>query len=297
MNNFKPMLAGRALDAELLRYPVLVSPKLDGVRAVIRDGRVLSRNLLEIPNQGVQEIFGDPRFDGFDGELIVGSPTAGDAFRKTSSVVMSDAQTFHSITFHVFDDFTIDGPFATRFDNLRKRIRKSTKIFQVVPHERAINHHAIDVYESLWVGEGYEGLMIRDPIGGYKYGRSTTKEGALLKLKRFDDMEAEIIGFKELMHNENDGRTGGLAKRRSSKKDGKVGGGVLGAFTVRGLTGPYRGVVFDVGTGYSAADRELFWRLRERLLGEILRCRYFPGGSKDRPRFPVFQGFRSKLDL
>lgn len=299
-DNFKPMLAGKAPALEDLRYPVLSSPKLDGVRAIIRSGRVLSRNLLEIPCPTVQELFGDPRFNGFDGELIVGPPSAPDAFRRTSSIVMRhDAvdTRLAPIAFHVFDDWSHDGTFDERFESITKRIRKSAKIFSVVPHSRLANKHMVQIMEELYLADGYEGLMLRDPQGAYKFGRSTTKEGGLLKLKRFEDMEAEIIGFKELQHNENDDRTGGLAKRRSTKQAGKRGGQVLGAFEVRGVSGPFRGVEFDVGTGLSANDRDAFWELRERLLGQFLRCRYFPLGSKDKPRFPVFQGFRDKIDM
>lgn len=298
--NFKPMLAGKAPALADLRYPVFTSPKLDGVRAIIRDGRVLSRNLLEIPCPTVQELFGDSRFNGFDGELIVGPPVAKDAFRRTSSIVMShDAvdTRLASIVFHVFDDWSHDGTFDERYDSIRKRISKSSKIFSVVPHARLANVHMVQTMEELYVGDGYEGLMIRDPQGAYKFGRSTTKEGGLLKLKRFEDMEAEVIGFKELKHNDNEDRTGGLAQRRSSKKEGKRGGQVLGAFQVRGLSGPFQSVEFDVGTGLSHDDRVAFWEAQGGLLGKILKCRYFPLGSKDKPRFPVFLGFRHKADM
>ena len=41
---YKPMLACKA-DLSKLVYPVLVSPKLDGVRATVQGGVVLSRTL------------------------------------------------------------------------------------------------------------------------------------------------------------------------------------------------------------------------------------------------------------
>ena len=47
MSTFKPMLSGKA-DLAALQFPLLASRKLDGIRAVIRDGRVLSRTLKEI---------------------------------------------------------------------------------------------------------------------------------------------------------------------------------------------------------------------------------------------------------
>lgn len=292
--DFKPMLAGKApQDVRALRYPALVSPKLDGVRAVIRDGRVLSRNLLELPCQSVQELFGDTRFDGFDGELIVGDPTASDAFRKTTSVVMSDAQTREPIVFHVFDDFSHNGGFDLRFKQLKARVLRASRTIKVVPHFLAVNHHALQLFEEEFIKSGYEGLMIRDKLGAYKHGRSTTREGGLLKLKRFEDDEAVILECKELQRNVNADRTGGLAQRRSSKRAGRVGGATLGAFHVQNA----QGITFDVGTGFSASERARFWDARERLRGKIIKYRYFPTGSKEKPRFPTFQGFRHILDL
>jgi len=88
MSQFKPMLAGTA-DLEKLRLPLLGSPKLDGIRAIVIDGVVVSRNLKPIPNRRIQAIFGKNFLNGLDGELIVGDPTAKDAFRQTSSGVMS----------------------------------------------------------------------------------------------------------------------------------------------------------------------------------------------------------------
>jgi len=62
---FKPMLSGK-LDKLLagVRYPALVSPKLDGVRCVIIDGVAMSRTLKSIPNKFVQECFGIAKLNG-----------------------------------------------------------------------------------------------------------------------------------------------------------------------------------------------------------------------------------------
>lgn len=72
-NIFRPMLATDA-DLGKLRFPLLASAKLDGVRAVVRDGVVYSRSNKPIPNAYVQQKFS--RFEHFDGELIVGDPTS-----------------------------------------------------------------------------------------------------------------------------------------------------------------------------------------------------------------------------
>ena len=70
----KPMLAAKT-DGKGLSYPLLASPKLDEVRALIINGVVMSRSFKPIPNAHVQELFGRPEYNGLDGELIVGSPT------------------------------------------------------------------------------------------------------------------------------------------------------------------------------------------------------------------------------
>src|SRR3954463_13358332 len=87
VNITEPMLAGK-VDLKKLRFPVLTSPKLDGVRCIIQGGVALARSLKPIPNVNVQKALkGLP--DGIDGELIMGEPTARDAegrsiaFRRT----------------------------------------------------------------------------------------------------------------------------------------------------------------------------------------------------------------------
>lgn len=81
---FRPMLACDA-DLEKLRFPLLASAKLDGVRAIVRGGVVFSRSNKPIPNQFVQDKF--KHLEHYDGELIYGDPTAKDCYRRTVSAV------------------------------------------------------------------------------------------------------------------------------------------------------------------------------------------------------------------
>ena len=46
----KPMLAGKVKDLDKIDYPVYATPKLDGIRAVMIDGKLVSRNFKAIPN-------------------------------------------------------------------------------------------------------------------------------------------------------------------------------------------------------------------------------------------------------
>jgi DNA ligase-1 len=66
---------------------------------------------------------------------------------------------------------------------------------------------------------------------------------------------------------------------------------------VKGLNGEYKDVEFKIGSGFDDAERIRIWNERDRYLGLIVRFKYFPLGSKDKPRFPTFEGWRSKEDM
>lgn len=293
---FKPMLAAECTDADMLRFPVLASTKLDGVRATVQGGRLLSRSLKPIPNVQVQAMFaGLP--DGLDGELICGDPTAPDAYRKTTSVVMSDDKDAMEIQFHVFDKHGSQA-FDIRLLNAGDAVYGSENLHCTIVDHIVIKTRAeLDALEEQYLAAGHEGVMLRSLGGPYKEGRSTEKEGYLLKLKQFKDAEATVLGTYELEHNQNAPVKNALGHtERSTAQAGKVAAGVLGGFFVRGV-GDYDGVEFKVGGGFDAAMRADFWKQRETLVGKTLKYKYFTTGSKDRPRFPVFLGWRDKADM
>lgn len=285
------MLAGKCEDPQLLRYPLLASPKLDGVRALVKDGVVYSRNGLPIPNQLVQVRFG--AYHGFDGELIVGEATAKDCYRQTMSGVMS-ADGKPNVRFHAFDRWDHQGVFEARYEVLRNRVARDPLIL-AVDHRWATSAEELLRLEQKWVGAGYEGVMIRDPSGPYKAGRSTSKEGWLLKLKRFDDSEAEVIGVTELLSNNNAAQLDPLGRtKRSSAKAGLRPTGMLGALTVKDTAS---GQVFDIGTGFDEKLRRELWLMRLELPLRVVKYKFFAGGDYEKPRFPVFIGFRDRIDL
>ena len=101
---FKPMLAAVCRDITKLKYPLMASPKLDGVRAIVIDGRLMSRSLLPIPNRYVQDLSSSLP-SGADGELILGKAN-DDPYRRTVSAVMSDdSSSGLTVNFHVFDNY------------------------------------------------------------------------------------------------------------------------------------------------------------------------------------------------
>lgn len=284
-NLFRPLLADDA-NLELLKFPYLVSPKLDGFRATIQGGKLVTRNGKLIKNPNVQEKFS--HFANLDGELIAGDPRDPLAFNSTSKVVTSHTADPYDVNFYVFD-LVSNKLYAERLGDAKVAI-EGMKGMVWVPHILVMDLPSLLRLEEETLNEGYEGLMLRDPKGVYKNGRSTVRENILLKLKRFAQSEAKITGFVEQMHNANEAKIDTLGyTERSSHQAQLVPMGVLGALTVVDVKS---GVEFNVGTGFTAEDRDIIWKNREQLQGHTITYRYLPVGMKDKPRHPSFLGFR-----
>ncbi len=291
----KPMLAATCEDFAALRFPLYASLKLDGVRALITHQGVLSRSLKPIPNLAVQTLFTTRDLDGLDGEFILGNVTAADVCRKTVSAVMSPDKSASGLVYHVFDYVTA-GPFNERYTLAQQKVERFAKKYPIVLVDQRLIHSLaeLEAMEEKALAEGHEGIMVRRPAGLYKHGRATEKSQDLMKVKRFEDDEAIVIGVTELMHNDNAAFTNEVGRTaRSTAQDGLVGAGVLGALMLRNE----QGVEFSVGSGFDAEERQQLWKDRKALLGRLVKYRYFPSGSKDKPRFPTWIGFRDVRDL
>jgi len=306
MSDFKPMLACKLSDPAKLRFPAYVQPKLDGIRASVVNGRLVTRTLKAVPNQSIRDELSDPAYEGLDGELIVGDPTAADCYRRTSSFVMSDNKTGEPWCFYVFDLHNHRGTFAERYMNLVRRWSgipgANVLPVRLVPTLTVEDADVLAQVEANFIAMGHEGAILRGPHTRYKFGRASMTAGELIKLKRFEDAEAEIIGVYEEQHNGNVAIRNALGRtERSTAQAGKVGKGTLGGFYVRDLE---TGIEFKVGTGFSAAERARFWQddfwseaRQHQLVGYIIKYKSFKIGVKEKPRHPVFLGFRDKRDM
>lgn len=293
MDNFKPMLAGKVKDTAKLLYPLVASPKLDGIRAVNPNGdTLLSRTLKPIPNLHVQKRFGHPGTRYFDGELICGDPRDKDVYNNTYRAVMAkDGKP--DVKLYVFDHFQC---WAEAFADRLGKLPIPHPEGIVVLEQRIINNEAeLLAYEERLLDEGYEGVMVRDVAGRYKFGRSTDKEGLLLKLKRFADDDCQILGFDELMSNQNEATTDELGRtKRSTHQENLVPMDTLGALVVKDVV---TGVVFNIGTGFTAEQRQQMWNDRQYLIGQFAKYKHFKVGVVEKPRFPVFLGLRDASDM
>jgi len=295
----KPM---KAEDAKELVFPLYASPKLDGIRAVVKDATVLSNSLKLIPNAYVQQVLGQTLYDGLDGELVVGPPNAPNAMQSTTSGVMSRTGE-PDFTYWVFDFWNSPSmPFSKRYQIIMRAVRDGifdgpTRI-QHLPQTIIRNEIELNAFETMCLEDGYEGIMVRSPSGIYKYGRSTAREGIMLKVKRWADGEAIVIGYEEQMHNANEASVNALGNtQRSTAKAGMVPKGTLGTLLVKELT---TGVEFSVGTGkgLTAELRQKLWEDQDNLIGKTIKYQSFKAtGVKEKPRFPKFVAFRDPIDM
>lgn len=297
--SFRPMLAPGEDPMSFpdyfkkLQYPLLCSPKYDGIRCIIKNKRAMSRSFKILPSYQVQEEFTE--FEHFDGELIEGDATDFDVYNRTQSHVMSEDKP-GDLKYYVFD-YThpeyLNRPFYERLEFLETMLGTTGKI-KVVPHENVENYDELIKYEELCLKAGFEGIMMRNPIGQYKLGRGTFREGLIYKLKRFKDAEAVIIDILPMMENHNTLEADELGyAKRSSSKAGLVEGTIAGKFQVL-----FNDDILDVAPGsFNHNERRDMFLNKESYIGRNLKFRYFNHGIKDKPRFPRAVGIRNLMDL
>lgn len=293
---FAPMLSATVTDTKSLNFPLFASAKLDGVRACIQDGVVVSRNLKPFPNKFCHHLFSRKEFEGLDGELIVGSPTAKGCLETTKSGVMTRAGV-PLVTFYAFDFFDQHGVtgFKERLQYLQATYGKTAGV-KVLPHTIVRNHTELIKLQEQFLADNYEGVMLRTLDGKYKQGRSTLKEGWLMKLKVFEYDDCQVLECIEKQHNANELGVDALGHaKRSAHAAGKVPAATLGAFKVLVLTGPFAGTVCYCGTGnLTKALCASMWYRRKALVGMKFSFKYFLYGSVDAPRFPGYFGKPTK---
>lgn len=343
-----PLLAETVKEKDFpnIKYPVIGSPKLDGIRCLKVNGQMVSRNFKVIPNEYIANDLAKIIPDGFDGELLLRciqraatpnkkrDPNDNTTFEEETAQIKALNEKaikenkphlipFNFVTrevmrhegepdyvYYIFDYVQGDGsiPYQKRIEALKNKAENNDKLI-IVPTFVINNEEELSLAEQKCVDEGFEGLMIRDPNGKYytpRYlkkkaegkradNRSNAKEGILLKIKRFEDGEAEIIGFQEARSNQNEKETGVFGySERSSKQEGIVLTDTLGALLVRDLK---TGIEFKIGTGLNDDDRDYFWNNREKELRQIVKYKCQPSGAKDKPRFPVYLGKRHVNDM
>ena len=288
----RPMKPYKLITSELavIRYPVIGTPKIDGIRCTKVNGLALTASHKPIPNRCIASYIERREVpDGFDGELV----TPG-TFQETVSAVMSlDGQPpFKWLVF----DYVIDAraTYVDRLADLSTQLSTRAYPFLEMVTPTLLNSE-LDLlrFEEAVLIAGYEGIVVRALTSPYKNGRSTLREQGMLALKRFVDAEAVVTGVTPKFHNSNVATLNELGlTHRSHHADGRTALDTLGALRVRDIR---TGIEFSVGTGFTDYQRSLLWA--NPPIGKLIKYKSLPHGVKDAPRHPVFLGFRAIEDM
>ena len=278
---FKPMSGCQLESFEQLRYPVLMSPKLDGIRCLVRNGQAVSRTLKPIPNHHIRGLVSQLPH-GLDGELITMNGLER-SYEATSIVMTHEGEP--EFRYEVFD-YGYELPFQWRLRNASS--------LELPPFAVVVKHTLVEsadeaqrIFDEL-VASGHEGAMTRSPSGFYKNGRSTPKEQTLVKWKVTEDEEATVIGVEPLESDEN---LKGFAFLPDLSRSGKF---LLKA--VGKLVCVYDdGAQTRVGTGFTDRQRVEIWERKDEVIAQRARITIKNYGRRkegEAPRHPVFKGFR-----
>lgn len=193
----KPMLA-QSLDKvkpeQIDWSQAYAQPKLDGHRALFKDGVLYSRQgkPLDLPH-----IVDDLHMYGFDdlhldGEIYL----HGKTLQEISSLIKRPQEGTDSLVFHIYD--LVDSkPYSERYQEIWSRLMEldeAPPTFDVVSTFNAGNFEELQKAHQINLAQGYEGTMLRWGSAGYEDGKRSKH---LLKMKNFQDAEFEIIGYQE----------------------------------------------------------------------------------------------------
>ena len=212
-----------------LVYPMLVSPKIDGIRGLSLDVAT-SRTGKALANLEVQSNMA--RCKDIDAEITDGEPTGPFVMKRAQSYVRSVYKE-GDFRAHVFD-YVGPGysemPFYERLEYAHELCSGVDKFYPVL-HEMCEDYEQLLTIEDRYLTLGYEGLMMRNPMGGYKNGRATMRDCIIWKLKRFVDEEMTVVRLETVQHNNNSAFTDELGfTKRSTHQGNKVAGDMVGVY-------------------------------------------------------------------
>lgn len=300
----KPLSVGSDkshLNVDNLIFPFLVSRKLDGIRACVNRGELLSNSFTAIPSKLAQERFG--YLEAFDGELIYGDPTNPECYNLTSSAVRSFNFPEHldpdELRFYVFDRRIMHVGAQQRLEQLKKDVEALKNPHLIYVEQTMV--HSFDELEAVYhqyLEEGYEGLIGKRPGLPYRKSRAGKTDQSMIRMKPFgtEFFEAQIIGYTCAFENQNTAFLDALGNtKRSSSKEGKVPLDMLGSFQVRDCKS---GIEFDLpASSMTHAERYAIWKNIDNTIGKYVRYTCMTYGTKVKPRMPSFRGFRDTFDF
>jgi len=267
----RPMLA-QSYDkhAKKIIFPCYAQPKLDGCRALFHDGKLLSRkgkDFTSVPHIIQEAIDLVQDYPGLilDGELYNNSNT----FQDLISYIRREEPSKETevVEYWVYDCFYPDKimSFEERY-TLLLAIHSTYMPSHIQLVDTIIVKDAATVsdYHSEIVGDGYEGIMLRNKLAPYLMDKRSYD---LQKVKSFTDAEFEIVGFER-----NKGRQSNQCTIICKTAEGKE---------------------FGAKPMGDEAKREWYLDNIQSLIGKMATVKYFELSEDNIPRFPILLEVRN----
>lgn len=263
----KPMLARKYEDSDIT-FPVAVQPKYDGVRAIFDGNEFYTRtgklvrgvDHLKAEAKALMESYEMLECTALDGELILdGTLGRSASFNELSGAVRSHSEDLR-LRYVVYDYMHLRYMTNFRLSCIQDAFKAGGFKYLIQADTTVVSTaQELDTLHSVYVKDGFEGVMVRQLYYGYEPG---VRSKGLLKLKEFDTEEFTIIGTVE--------GKGKLAGR-------------LGALHVRDDTGR----TFMVKLA-ETEDRLLeLWDEKCYLFNKQVTVKYQGKSANGIPRFPI----------
>jgi len=244
---------------------MMVEPKLDGVRVIVicdvdkDEVKLFSRNGKELSNfPEINKQF-DDMLDQMSESMVFDGEVMSDDFQTLMREIhRKDGAKTKDAKLNLFDCMPLynfmDGSCV---DPITER-KKMLESFKYGPNINLVEYVKINLsepdgqkqfadYNKMCIDRGFEGIMVKPLNGIYECKRSVL----WLKVKPFIEVSLTVVDTEEGT-GRNAGKLGALIVE--GKDDGKF-------------------IKTNVGSGLTDADRESFWKAKDKLIGQIVEVR------------------------
>jgi len=246
------IMLAKLFDEKRVKFPCFASTKIDGVRAIYRDGKFFSRKGLRyVGLKHLEEQLSDIT-EVLDGELVVPFET----FQVGSGMIRRNERT-PTAQFHIFEVPTIRAPFMERATIISDLHQIGDNVLAVEQYPMK-NMHDLMAFYHRCRKHGFEGSIVRP----WDYQYVGTRSYSWMKMKNVKSADLIIIDYFE-----------GKGKYA----------GQLGGFVVK-----YGYRTVKVGSGFTDEQRVEFFKNPESYIDKIAEVLYMEetdDGSLRHPRF------------
>jgi DNA ligase-1 len=209
-----------------------------------------------------------PKGTVLDGELYI----HGSTFQEITKLVKKQRPESVDVEFHIYDIPKVNNEDAGEWKDRRLLLENLhlhiSNHLMITPTETADNEQEVYQLQSKYLEEGYEGAIVREADGEYRFGY---RSRSLLKVKNFTDEEYKIVGY-----------TTGVGRFEGS---------------VVWICETWNGEEFKVVPQGTMEERQEAYQNADEKIGDMLKVKFFELTDDGIPRFPVGLGIRANEDM